>query len=33
VRQEAVSEIADQSDPFPLKVSLLWHAFPVNRKV
>src|SRR5665647_1037902 len=25
--------IADQSDPFPLKVSLLWHAFPVNRKV
>jgi hypothetical protein len=23
-------KIADQSDPYPLKVSLPWHAFPVT---
>jgi len=27
VRQEAVSEIANQSAPFPFGVSPLWHAF------
>jgi len=33
VRQEAVYEIADQSAPYPFRVSLLWHAFLVNGRV